>query len=275
MKRMRILGLALVAVFALAAVVASGASAAPAFFECAKTSKNAEKKYEGKYTDKLCSSESPTKEGKYELKEGIGKGKGLKGSAPGTSKLHTNIPGKGDVPVECAKAKDTASVEAPNKIVKAVTVFSKCKAAGAPCQSGSKKETIETVPLSGELGIISASPLKVGVVLTPESETYFAQFDCTGVAHVRTMGAVIGQQTGDINTISKESTLSFTVENHEFGFGPSPINNPQKFEGEAGSHILMTELEAEGSEKFEPPGGLPSGQEGTINNKGEALMVKA
>jgi hypothetical protein len=273
MKRMRILGLALVAVFALAAVAASGASAAPTFFECAKTAKNATtKKYEAKYTDKLCSAESPTKEGKYELKEGIGKGKVLKGKAGGVSRLHTFIPGKGDIPVECAKAKDVAQPVLPNKITKAVTVFSKCKAAGAPCQNG-KKETITTAPLEGELGYISASPLKVGVKLKPEGTTYFAEFECTGVAGVRTFGEVIGEQSGDINTVSKESELSFTTQEKNYGFGPSIVNNPTHFEGESGEHILLTELNP--GTGFEPAGGLPSGQEGSIENKGEALEVKA
>lgn len=267
MKRMRILGLALVAVFALGAVAASGASAAPTFYECVKTSK-------GKYTDKACSVVSATSEGKYELKEGVGtKGKGLKGKAIGTSKLHTFIPGKGDVPVECGKAKDTATPVLPNKITDAVTEFSKCKAAGAPCQSGSKKEVIVTAPLSGELGIISGS--KVGVLLKPESGTYLAEFDCTDVAHIRTLGSLIGEQTGDINTISKESELAFTIQTKEYGFGPSVVNNPTHFEGEAGEHILLTELEAEGSSTFEPAGGLPSGQEGAVANKGEAIEIKA
>jgi hypothetical protein len=164
----------------------------------------------------------------------------------------------------------------PNLITKAVTVFKHCKAAGAPCQNN-KKEEIVTKPLEGELGYISKSPLEVGVDLVSEESPggVLAEFACTGVAHVRTFGSVIGHQLGDINTISKESELSFVIQEKEYFPGlVSKVNNPTKFEG-APEDILLTELEAEGSEKFEPPGGLPSGQEGVAKNKGEAIMVKA
>jgi len=269
MKRMRILGLALVAVFALGVVAAATASAEPTWYECAKGAK-------GVGYEKGCTKEGG--KGGYELKIGVGKGKAAKTKAVGTSRLHTFIPGKGDVPVECAAAKGVTTAVAPNLVAKAVTVFSKCKAAGAPCQSGSKKETIETVALAGKLGYISKSPLKVGVVLTSEKEPgtgFLAQFDCTGVAHVRTFGAVIGEQVGDINTFSKSAELKFTIQTKEYGFGPSKVNNPVAFEGEAGENILLTELEAEGSSEFEPAGGLPSGQEGTVTEKGEDLEIKA
>jgi hypothetical protein len=64
MKRFKIVGLCLVAVFALTAVMASGAQAGQ-WGTCTKTAK-VEKKYTGNYTDKLCSTKSATKEGKYE-----------------------------------------------------------------------------------------------------------------------------------------------------------------------------------------------------------------
>jgi len=64
MKRFKIVGLCLVAVFALTAVMASGAQAGQ-WGTCAKAAKNG-KVYTGGYTDKLCSTKSATKEGKYE-----------------------------------------------------------------------------------------------------------------------------------------------------------------------------------------------------------------
>jgi len=270
MKRMRILGLALVAVFALGVVAAATASAEPTWYECAKGAK-------GVGYEKGCTKEGG--KGGYELKIGVGsKGKASKTKAIGNSTLHTYIPGKGDVPVVCADAKGSDQPVAPNLVTKAVTIFSKCKAAGAPCQSGSKKETIETVPLAGTLGYISKSPLKVGVELTSEKEPgtgYLAQFDCTGVAHVRTFGAVIGETTGDINHFSKTGDLVFTTQEKNYGFGPSVVNNPTHFEGGESEVILLTELEAEGSETFEPAGGLPSGQQGTVEVKGEEVEIKA
>ena len=66
MRSIRTTALALVAVFALAAAAAASASAAePTYMTCAKASKVG-KAYTGKYSDKLCSTESATSTGKYE-----------------------------------------------------------------------------------------------------------------------------------------------------------------------------------------------------------------
>jgi hypothetical protein len=64
MKRIKIVGLCLVAVFALTAVMASGAQAGQ-WGTCVKAAKNG-KVYTGNYTDKLCSTKAAEKNGKYE-----------------------------------------------------------------------------------------------------------------------------------------------------------------------------------------------------------------
>ncbi len=70
MKRIRLVGLCLVAVFALSAVVvasASASSATPEFFKCVKAAKVG-KTYIGKYTSKECTEASKVETGgKYEL----------------------------------------------------------------------------------------------------------------------------------------------------------------------------------------------------------------
>jgi hypothetical protein len=266
MKRMRILGLAILAVFALGVVAASSASAAtPEWTECAKV--------EGGKFEKGCGAEGG--KGGYEKKTGIGKGKAFKGKG-GLARLHTAIPGKGDVPVECQKFKDSGSVVAPNLQVKVVAVFSKCAAAGFICQSGTKKGTIETKSMAGELGYVSKEPLKVGASLAAEAEPgagLLAEFTCTGIASVRVHGAVIGTQEGDINTFSKVSKTVYNVIEAELipGF-KSIINEDTKFEGGPFT-VLLSEFEQ--GKGWEPAGGLPSGQEGTAENKGENLEVKA
>ena len=105
MKRMRILGLALVAVFAVVAITAGAASAKPTWKACVKTEKNEAKEYTGSFSDKLCSKGEAN--GKYEIVAGIGKGKKFKGKGK-TAILHNVIPGKGDIKVECASFKDQA-----------------------------------------------------------------------------------------------------------------------------------------------------------------------
>src|ERR1700729_2711893 len=84
--RLKIMGLCLVAMFALTAMVSASASAAePEFYECAKVAG-------GKFADKKCSTPGSGKTAKYELQEGIGKGKGgkhaFKGKG-GKATLHT------------------------------------------------------------------------------------------------------------------------------------------------------------------------------------------
>lgn len=266
MNRIRMIALAGLAVFALGAIVASTASATePGWFECAKV--------EGGKFEKGCGAEGG--KGGYTIQAGIGKGKAFK-SKGGLARLHTSIPGKGDVPVECQKAKGGGHQALPNKEVEVVAIFSKCTAAGFVCQSGTKKGTIETKKLAGELGYISKEPLKVGASLTSEAEPgsgLLAEFTCTGIASVRVHGAVIGTQEGDINAFSKTSKTVFKVTEAELipGF-KSVINEDQKFEG-GPMEILLSEFEQ--GKGWEPEGGLPSGQEGTSENKGEGIEIKA
>ena len=165
MKRMRILGLALVAVFALAAMTAASASAKPAWKFCQK----AAVKGTGEFTDKLCSVGAEGK-GAYNLVAGIGKGKGFKGKGEKAT-LHNVIPGKGDIKVECASFKDAGSVSAPSGVFNVTSEFKKCKSLGAPCKTeGGKKETITTNKLVGSLGYLNKAHTAAGESLTSEAE---------------------------------------------------------------------------------------------------------
>ncbi len=283
MKRMSTLVLALAAMFALAAVMAAGASAVkPTWKYCAKTAKNEEKKYTAKYTDKLCSieaSEAEIEEGKhnkYELTEGIGKGKGFKGKG-GVAVLHNVIPGKGDITVECQQFKDSGEVVVPSGVVNVKSEFKKCKSLGFPCKTeGGKKETITTNTLAGELGWLDKAHTAAGESLTNQAEPgsgYLAEFECEGVAKVRVHGAVIGS-VSPAHAISKESISSFAVA--EYGIGqPESLSNPPAFEeGEEPVGVLLTELNGpETGNTWQPEGGLVSGQEATATNKGEKLEI--
>jgi hypothetical protein len=275
MKRMRILGLALVAVMAFAAFTAAGASAVkPTWKFCGKT----EPKNTGNFSDKLCSVGAPGT-GAYELKEGIGKGKGFKGKG-GEASLHNVIPGKGDIKVTCASFKDAGSVVAPSGVAKVTATFKKCKSLGAPCKTeGGKKETIETKLMTGSLGYMNKAHTAAGESLTSEAEPgsgYLAEFECEGLAKVRVHGAVIGTLS-PFGVVSKESVSSFAVGPYlgELAPGYTPLVNPPAFEeGAEPVGVLLTELNGpETGNEWAPEGGLPSGQEAAANNKGEYLEV--
>jgi hypothetical protein len=268
---MRILGLALVAMFAIAAIGAVSASANPQWYEC--------KKEAGGKLEKGCAKEGG--KGGYVLVPGVGKGKAFKGKG-GLAVLHNVIPGKGDIKVECASFKDGGSVAnsgGKGLEFKVNSTFSKCKSLGAPCSSGAKKETISTETLAGNLGWLNKSKKEVGASLYNEAKPnsgYLAQFECTGLAKVRVHGGVIGAQTGDVETFAKETSAVFSVNTYlgELAPGYSPLVNPPAFEEEAVG-VLLTELNGPETENvWAPEGGLPSGQQGTAVNKGEDLLVK-
>jgi hypothetical protein len=271
MKSMRILGLALAAVFAFAAFTASSALASkPLWKVCVKSEKG-----KGEFSDKLCSVGAGGT-GSYNLVAGIGKGKGFKGKG-GLAILHNVIPGKGDIKVECASFKDSGSVVAPSGVFNVKSTFSKCKSLEAPCKTeGGKKETITTEKLAGSLGYLNKAHTAAGESLTSESAPgsgFLATFECEGLAKVRVHGAVIGALT-PFGVVSKESSSVFAVA--EYGIGqPNSLSNPPAFEeGAEPVGVLLTELNGpETGNTWQPEGGLVSGQEGTALNKGESLEV--
>jgi hypothetical protein len=283
MKRMRILGLALVAVFALGAIVASGASATPVWKGCVKT----EPKNTGKYTDKLCTVTSPTTEGKYELVPSIGKGKGFKAKG-GAATLHVVVPatGKGAFPggahieVKCTSAKGKGKLGLPNLFKEVTIEFKGCTLLAAPCQSGTKKGVIASNSLSGEMVNIETGS-GVASVLGAEAgpSAPLATFTCTEVATTNVLGSVMAEHTGDVGVISKEGQDHYVVGPGlgEVEYAPGQkytplVNVPtHKSGGTVGEHYLLSEITEAGSET--PAGTLPSGQEGVANEKSEALMI--
>jgi hypothetical protein len=254
MKRMRILGLCLVAVFAMG-IAAASASAAPTYYECAKAAKVG-KAYTGNSNNKTCTETNEKGEGKYNLQPGRGKNKIFKGKG-GAATLHTPTVG-GEV--KCSTSKDEGLVNASfTGQEKVKVIFGKCISLGKNCSSaGAKKGEIKTNALEGTLGYISKSPLKVGVSLKGEGGADSADFNCEGLV-IETKGAVIGEITGDVNAFSKESTDIFTVN----GEGFQTVKN---FEG-GSTEVLKSEIN--GSGPFE------SGEQTTTVNKGESLEIKA
>jgi hypothetical protein len=242
---MRILGLALVAVFALVAISAASASAAePAFYECAKEAG-------GKYA-KGCTSEGG--KGGYTLREGIGKKHAFKGKG-GAATLHTPAVG-GEV--KCTAFKDSGELTSPTTEGKVVSTFSGCESLGKKCASpGAKAGTIVTNPLKGSLGYLNKAKHEVGVDLSPESGKYLAEFSCEGL-EVKVEGSVIGQIT-PVNTFTKSTTTTFEVNAEGY----------QKYKSFEGGSPDVLESTIDGSGPFE------SGQQASATNKGEDLEIKA
>jgi hypothetical protein len=243
----------------------------PDWYECAKN----------KHGGLLKGCEESGGKGGYEVKPGVGKGKLFKGKG-GQSILHNVIPTLGSVDdqVECASLKDEGHPAAPNLVYGVHVSFSKCKSLGHPCKSaGAKKEEIKTEALAGELGWIS--PGVAGVDLANEAHPgtgYVAEFECEKLAKARVLGSIIGT-IGPLDAFSKETTFTYNVGKfigpveYEAGKLYEPIVNVPKFESGA-PDFLATELNGEQTGfTWQPPGGLPSGEEAGIQNKGEELEI--
>jgi len=253
MRRIVALGLALVGI-AVVAVSAAGASAAePAFYECKKLAKNAEGKYEGGFTNKACSEASGTHEGKYELKEGIGKKHTIKGKS-GHAELESSLGS-----VSCTSSKSLGQLQTPTHIGEIHVAYKGCTSGGKKCNStGAKAGTIETTELQGDLGYLNKAAHEVGVLITAVGGGNLAEFNCEGL-EISTKGGVIGQAS-PVNEFTKLGELTFKKSG-------SAKQEWRNFEG-GGTHELETTFAGIG-------GPVPSSQEQTNVQKGEFLEIKA
>ncbi len=271
MRRIKMMGLCLVVVFAVAAVAVSSASAAlPEYKVCAKAAKVG-KFFTGEYTDKLCSAKSGTKTGKYELESWeAAKKKALTGKN-GTSTLTSYIPENEATPwtggtaagvVTCKSGKSKGEITGA-KTATIKVEFKTCSTEGKKCTSPSAKTgTINTKQLTATLGYISGG---VGSDVEATDHGVSAEFSCEGLAIVTT-GSVIGVNTGNVNKVSKEGTQTF-AENAKHGqevvFGEFP-ENPET----GPAHFLLS--------KITPPGvTLPSTENTVSKLKGEAMEIAA
>jgi hypothetical protein len=279
MRRIKMMGLCLVAAVALTAVAVSSASAAlPEYKVCAKTAK-VEKKFTGKYTDKNCTvaaSEKEIEEGKHNKYELSGweaaKKKGFKGKN-GVSTLDSYIPESESEPwtggtvvgvVSCKSGKSVGEITGPKTSTVQVE-FKTCTSEGKKCTSvgESKAGVIKTKQLTATLGYISGGG--VGSDVEAADHGLSAEFNCEGL-EIKTVGSVIGVNSGNVNEINKTSVQTFNVnakggQEKVFGeFPENPITGP--------AHFLISSITPPGVE-------LPSGEKTTSTLKGEALEIAA
>jgi hypothetical protein len=301
-RRIGMIGLSLIASFALTAVLAAAASAAPGWYACTKAPMEG-KTATGHYTDKVCS-HAVESGGKYELGEGVGKGKEVKGKGK-TQVLHVKT-FLGDDTVQCAKSALTGTPALPNRMQGVAVTLTKCVALNTkPCTSpGANAGEIKITGLGGELGYVSEAPVEVGLKLESEAhpgpEGELVKFTCENI-EVTVTGGLIGVQKGDINAVSKHFELEYVATErlgeHEFdGFKYKPVVNivgwgaeqaeiaKEIEEDEKGEiakirrPILKTLICGEYIEEtlhLECTPEAYAGLDGVVGVKSEALMVKA
>jgi hypothetical protein len=212
MKSIRIMGLCLVAAFALSAVVTSSAFA-----------------------------EKP------EFLFPNGGSKRQFSSVDGAGKLETT---KGET-VECSGGRDTGEITGAKQASDVLISYTGCRAKVGleewKCQSGATAEEIKTFDLLGRLGFINKTNKEVGILFNPETgkannpKNLFAEFECTNVKtggksiNIKVKGSVIGSIT-PVNTLIEPSG---TQEFAEITFKESKGKpEPKNLEGEAENKLL-------------------------------------
>jgi len=211
MRSLRSLGLCSAALLSLALVLACAAAAAPpTWYACAKATGGGS----GHYTDKTCAADEKVEGGgKYELVEGLGKGKSFKGKgrlAVLDAKTLT-----GSLTVECAASKSSGTPSLPG-VEGAITIsFQHCKGpAGEACGSaGLRGGEIRLAGLKGTLSVEQESPLTVGLALESEShpgpEGLLAAFSCEGL-EASLKGSLAAIQREDVDVVQKAFEIKLT-----------------------------------------------------------------
>ncbi len=287
MKRIRIVGMCLVAIFALCAIVASAASAAPEYKTCVKAPKEGKLTPTGEFSDKACS--SPLAGGKYKL-AGYNEGKKKlgtkgKGSNPVNRQIYPALK-EAVADVECTTEKSSGEVISSSNADSNVE-YSGCKdSEGKNCNTPPLgKGKIKTDEL--ETTLIDQPGSKEGIAedIHPKTGTVLAFYECEGGLKVTAIGSVIGEiEGGAAKEAVKTITLKFskgTTVYQQFGyFGANEAENGAKFEeyfgegkGSAPSAFIVSHIEGNTNPALPPEFTLPATQEGTTAVKGETFKI--
>jgi hypothetical protein len=270
MRHLRMVGLCLVAAFAIAAVAATSASALPEWGQCFKKGPGS------KYTDSNCTKKSSLKTpGEFEWRKGTEiapsekhfAGAGGVGILSGEYRIcrpsekvrkpkcnageeEGSFAG-GPLNVECESEAAHGEASGSKGVANVSVVFRGCKVFGSsPCSNTEKAGEIRVNPLKGTLGYISKATKDVGVLLEPVvKKGRFATFGClegqittvVGVGNEKEGAAYSPEKTGGfdgiispitpVNTMTKELTQVYTINANQ-------ENVPSKFEGK---HIELLE----------------------------------
>lgn len=222
MRRIRIAGLCLVAVFVMGAVFAGAASAAnPEYGRCIKEGAKEVSKYDSSKCIKLASEDPGTeaekaKKGSYVWAAGPGPKAGFTAALkPSTiATLET----KAGTKVTCTGLSAAGKYTGLKTVSVQKTDFTGCESGGIKCNTPSAGTgVIKVKELEGELGVISkGSPStkdKIGNVLWPAGGTAtsgseFVEFACGGLT-VKVKNSVISPVTA--NAMKLTATVKYTA----------------------------------------------------------------
>ncbi len=197
MKRIKIVGLCVIAVFAMSATFVASASAAPEFGKCVA-------KAGGKYATSACTSIKAKAE-KYEWTPGPGaKNRFTSNIKPATKATLETVK---KTKVVCEGESTTGEIASATELGHVNATFTGCTSSGFKCHSemGGKQAEgeIKIAPMHGRIGVEKEGtkpPLnnKLAQELTPEGPpgTPLTEFSCAGIT-VKVKGATLHPITAD------------------------------------------------------------------------------
>lgn len=224
MKRIKIMGLCVVAAFAMAAVLAGSASASPVFKICEKTPKT--EPATGEYSGKTCANSTKLAGGKYRLgsfskaKKVTFTIKGGKGAnygwlpfefGPKGEIVGDSFPGTKLSATECASEKGSGTYTENGATFK--VEYKGCKDGSKNCK------TEVALPGKGKPGVIVDEPLTGEMIDLPGERVgldlhavkpggALAEYNCEGL-EIKATGGVIGEIEGATTEADKAPTFNF------------------------------------------------------------------
>jgi hypothetical protein len=237
MRRTRIVGLCLVAVFAFAAISVSSASAvAPEFGRCLKVTPKALTNYDSAKCLKLASEDAGTEteklnKGNFKWFSGVVKTKFTTKMKEATIATLETV---GGTKITCTGESSTGEYLNTKEIGKMVAKFTGCETSKIKCESaGAGAGNINTAPLGGPIGVevVGETPAKNKLANELHSESgNIAEFECAGLKVV-VKGSVLHKIVA--NAMKLTATEKFTASKGK--------QKPEHFAGGvAKEHILET-----------------------------------
>jgi len=216
MRRIKIVGLCLVAVFALAAMTAGSASAtAPEFGRCLKVGTKSLSNYDSSKCVKLASEDTGTEaeklaKGNYQWFPGVVKTKFTTKMKEATIATLETV---GGTKVTCTGEKSKGEYLNTKEIGGMVAEFSGCETNKVKCESaGAGTGNINTAILEGPIGfetqVIPASKDHLANELHAKGGGHLADFECVGLT-VEVRGSVLHKITA--NAMKLTATEKFTA----------------------------------------------------------------
>lgn len=235
MRRIRIMGLCLVAMFAMGAIASGTASAtAPEFGQCLK---KAVKSLPG-YSDSKCTKvATEAKKGTYEWIPGPVIGKNKFTTIGGVATLLTV---KGET-VTCTKEESTGHyIEGGNNKEEETTVrFKGCESNKLSCTTAGEPEgELVTNPLVGVIGFEKA-PKKTALLLHPQTGSTFIAFNCTPVLSIVVRGKGANHEAGILAPIKNGKMVTTEILKYKQSKGKQ---KPTQWEGLPSETYLESEF---------------------------------